>query len=147
MGNDFQRYLKRGGRSPSAAKRVLAYVEEFKEFLADERGRDLEEADLADLEAFVGQLEADPKTSARGHLWGLAYYFDFTEDQDLKSLAGILREERIERRPFPIRKFCGLDPVVIDQLEAVGIKHVKHILKAGACPTRPGGADRQVRPL
>ena len=136
MENDFREFLKRGGRSLSAIKRVLAYVEEFTGFLADQRDRDPEEADQGDLEAFVAKIEEEPKASAKGHLWGLVYFFDFTDNLELKSLSRVLREERIERRPFPVHKFRGLDPAVIDKLAAAGIKHVKHVLAAGATPQR-----------
>lgn len=132
MQEDFRKFLKQGGRSPNAIERILAYVEEFHTYLVEHCGRDLQTADQGDLEAFVAQIEQDPKTSAKGQLWGLGYFFTFTGDENLGSLAGMLREQRIERRPFPIRKFRGLDPGVVNKLEAVGIKHVKQVLAAGA---------------
>ncbi len=134
MENDFRKFLKRGGRSDSVIKRVVAIVDEFNAFLAEKRGRDLQNADEEDLEAFVELIEGDSKTSAKGHLWGLVYYFAFTENEDLKSLASTLRGQRIERRPFPIRNFRGLDPEVVEKIEAAGIKHVKQALVAGTTP-------------
>jgi len=143
MEDGFRIFLKKGGRSESAIKRALAYLREFEVFLNEDRDWDLQTAGEEDLEAFVAHIEAEPKTSAKGHLWGLIYYFDFTNKEGLKFLAKILREQRIERRPFPIRKFRGLDPGVVNKLEGEGIKHVNHILKAGATPQeRKELADR-----
>lgn len=139
MQEHFRKFLKQGGRSASAIDRVLVYVQEFNDFLAEHSDRDLQSANEEDLEDFVAQIEQDSKSSAKGHLWGLGYYFAFTDNDDLRSLASMLREQRIQRSPFPIRKFRGLDPMVVKKLEAAGIKQIKQALAAGA--TRQARVD------
>ena len=134
MEDEFRKFLKQGGRSASAIMRALDYVRDFKNFLDEDRGRKLQAADKEDLEAFVAKIESEPKASAKGHLWGLVYYFRFTDNDSLRALASILREQRIERRPFLIRKFRGLDPVVLDRLQEEGIRNVNQVLAAGATP-------------
>ena len=134
MKDEFRKFLKRGGRSPNAIKRMQAYIQEFEDFLTENCGRDLEAAEEIDLGGFVAQIEEGSQTSAKGHLWGLGYNFEYAENENLRFLARVLREQRIERRPLPIRKFRGLDPVVLDRLQAEGIKHVKQVLAAGATP-------------
>ena len=59
----FERFLRRGGRSPSAATRCAARVREFEQFLqATRKGRTLEEADSTDLELFVASTAMEPVT-------------------------------------------------------------------------------------
>jgi hypothetical protein len=134
MNDEFIKYLKKGGRSANAIERILTYLQEFEQFLLDHRDQELPKARPEDLQAFVTWIEERPKTSAKLHLWALRYYFAFTGNDELRQLAGMMREQRIKRRPFPIGDFRGLDPHVVEKLSAVGINHVQHILKAGATP-------------
>jgi hypothetical protein len=135
--DDFARHLKRGGRSPSAIKQCLAYAAEFERFL-QERGSELDGARPDDLVAFVGRIESEPKASAKKHLWALRYYYEFASNDRMRQLAGELRQGRIKRRPFLLAKFRGVNPEHAARLEAVGIRDVDQMLKAGRTP-----GDRQ----
>jgi hypothetical protein len=131
----FRAFLRRGGRSPSAIKRCLRYVCEFEQFLeAEHRGRSLDEARPDDLEAFVAEIEREPKASANTHLWALGYWFEFTENKELRPLVGLLRTQRIKRKPFPLKDFRGISPHHAEALAAVGIRNVKQMLGAGRTP-------------
>jgi predicted flap endonuclease-1-like 5' DNA nuclease len=136
MQDEFLMFLKRGGRSESARKRVGNCLRDFERFLVEQRGVAIKEAGADDLEAFVVWLEREPRTSAKTHLWALGYYFEFTANEDLRRLASVLREERIVRKPFRLRDFRGIDPEVADTLAAAGIRDVKQMLEAGK--TRQG---------
>jgi hypothetical protein len=136
---EFRAFLKRGGRSESAAGRCLRAAEEFAEYLQEQRGgRPLQEAEAEDLEAFVGWIERDPKASAKGHLWALRYYFQFAGREEMERLAGRLRQERVETKPAPLKGFPGVDPEHLAALAAAGIRHAGQMLAAGRTP-----ADRQ----
>ena len=88
-----RQFLKRGGRSASAIKRVVTFVQAFEAYLREQRGgRALDGAQPADLRAFVDWVESEPKSSAKTHLWALRYYFEFTANEELRSLAGGLRQ-------------------------------------------------------
>ncbi len=131
MEEGFRRFLKRGGRSENAAGRIIAYVREFERYLKGHRSVGLNEADTEDLEAFVVWMEQKPKASAKGYLWGISYYYEYTSNQEMRDLAGILREQRIERRPFPLSEFRGINPEYVEKLAAVGIQNVKQMLAVG----------------
>jgi len=74
---NFQIFLKRGGRSKFATKRCARYVQEFEDYLeGSQDSKALRDATFQDLEDFVTWLERKPKASVKGHLWGLAYYFE-----------------------------------------------------------------------
>ena len=60
-------FLNKGGRSESAAKRVISYVRRFERHLNEKCSKGLDEADTADLEAFVALIEQKPKASALLH--------------------------------------------------------------------------------
>ena len=131
----FEAYLKRGGRSPDARQRVLHLVAEFEDYLITEREiQGLDDAEPEDLESFVAWIEREPEKSAKIHLWAINYYYGFTANQEMDTLASLLRQERIKRKPFNLKDFRGVDPGDAASLEAVGIKNTSQMLKAGAAP-------------
>ena len=127
----FFKFLKKGGRTPSMARQVIATVTVFEHYLAEQMDKGLDEADAQDLEAYVAWLEREPKKSAKGHLHALHYYYEYTTNENMASLASLLRQERIERPPFPLREFRGVQPEQIAKLEAIGIRNVDQMLAAG----------------
>lgn len=130
----FDEFLKRGGRSPSAAARAIRLVGDFEHYLAEIRNRELDAAGHEDLEAYVAWYEREQKGSAKGPLWAIRYYYQFAGDDDLADLAGILRQQRIQRKPFQLKDFRGVDQAVTRKLAAAGIRDVKQMLEAGATP-------------
>ncbi|MGD8457800.1 MAG: hypothetical protein PVF83_15565 [Anaerolineales bacterium] len=67
--DEFQKFLKRGGRSPNVIQRCLRMVDEFAAFLLEYRdGVSLEEIKQIDLEEFVSWIERDSKYSAKSYL-------------------------------------------------------------------------------
>jgi hypothetical protein len=131
MEEGFHRYLKRDGRSENTAGRVLTYVQEFERYLKEHCNKGLNEANAEDLEAFVAWVEQKPKASAKGYLWGIGYYYKYTSDEEMHHLAGILREQRIKRRPFSLSEFRGINPEYVETLARVGIRNVKQMLEVG----------------
>jgi hypothetical protein len=131
----FERFLRRGGRSPSATTRCIRYVHVFEQFLqANRDGKTLEKADSTDLELFVASIESEPKASAKTHLWALRYYYEYTSNAEMRSLAGSMREQRIKRTPFPLSGFRGVEPEYADKLASAGIRNVSQMLEAGRMP-------------
>jgi hypothetical protein len=135
MEEAFRTFLKRGGRSPSAIKRCIAYVKEFEQYLQEHRGgKALDEASSEELEGFVEWIESEPKASAKGHLWGLCYYYEFASNQAMRDFAGALRQQRIQRKPFTLKGFRGTNPEFVAKLAAVGIEDVEQMREAGRTP-------------
>ena len=132
MRDAFMQFLKRGGRSETARKRVWNCLVDFERFLDGQRGVSLNKASLKDLEAFVAWIEREPKSSAKTHLWALGYYFEFTDNEGLRHLAGALREQRILRKPFRLRDFRGVDAKTAETLAEIGIRDVQQMLDAGS---------------
>jgi hypothetical protein len=79
-------------------------------------------------------VEREPKSSAKTHLWALGYYFEFTSNEELRSLAGALRQQRIKRKPFVLGKFRGVNADYVERLKAVGIVNVEQMLRVGRTP-------------
>ncbi|MHA2296293.1 MAG: DUF4332 domain-containing protein [Candidatus Hodarchaeales archaeon] len=128
----FQIFLKRGGRSRSAIKRAIAYVKEYEQYLRDHHGgKELDEASSQDLKAFTKWIEEKPETTAKVHLWAIRYYYEFTSNDELHDLAGKLREQRIKRKPYTLKKFRGVNLEHLEKLEIMGIENVEQMLKAG----------------
>jgi hypothetical protein len=142
MKDEFLKFLKTGGRSESARKRSWKYLQDFEHYLAEQRGAAIEDAGAEDLEAFVEWIEQKPKTSAKTHLWALGYYFEYTNNEDMRRLAGLLREQRIVRKPFLLRDFRGVAPETAVKLAAVGIRDIEQMLDAGR--TKQGRASLAV---
>jgi hypothetical protein len=140
----FESFLRRGGRSPKATVRCIRYVQEFEEYLQLHReGTRLEDADADDLEQFVAWLEREPKASANTHLWALRYHFEYTSNQELRSLASAMRGQRVTRTPFSLSKFRDVNREYVDRLVSRGISNVEQMRQAGRTPLdRQALADR-----
>jgi len=135
----FQAFLKRGGRSPSAVRRCQKFVGEYDRFLEEHcEGITIDRAGGQELESFVFFIEKDPKTSAKTHLWAIRYYYEFIGDEEMRAFASNLRQQRIKRKPFPLKKFRGVDHDHTGKLAAIGIKNANQMLEAGRKP-----ADRK----
>jgi hypothetical protein len=132
-----RKFLKRGGRSPSAIKRVLNHIEAFKEFLQKSQGKnEIGEVEPGDLKEYIERAERETGKTANTTLWALGYYFAYAENTEMRVLAGKIRESRIKRTPFPLRKFLGVNLGHIEALATVGIKNVHDMLVAGGTPER-----------
>lgn len=133
--NAFRDFLKRGGRSPGDVERILASLDAYREYLEAERGGiGPDQAKAEDLEAFVMRIEQTPEESANNHLWALKYYYDFIDNQEMRHLAGFLRQQRITRNPFKLKDFRDVNPKTIAKLEDHGIRTSDQMLQAGATP-------------
>jgi hypothetical protein len=130
----FRKYLKRGGRSESAIKRFFVYVNEVENYLQD-RGTQLDDANRDDLEAFSDWAKDNSKTPATLHFWALRYYYDFNSNEKMHRVAGELRQERIKRKPFLLRKFRGVNPEYVDRLAEAGVKNIEQMLEHGKTRT------------
>ena len=131
--DEFRTYLRRSGRSASATDRCVAAVAAYQDWLG---GRD--EQDVEALVEYVTDIESVPKSSAKLQLWALAYYFDFTGHAELGDLSRTMRSERIDRKPFALRDFRGIDPLTADRLARVGVTDVEHMRRRGRA-----AADRE----
>ncbi len=129
---DFTTFLKRGGRSKSALNRILTLVKVFEQFLKD-KNTNLDEAGPEDIKAFVNYVEQDKK-SAKTHLWAIQYYYEYTNNKDMKDVAGVLRGQRMTKKPFQLKDFKGVNREHVNTLHERGIDTVDQMLKAGKMP-------------
>ena len=130
----FRRFLKRGGRSPSAINRYSHHVRAFEAFLSEHMGKSLEDANPHDLEAFVDWIEAEPGASVKIPLWALRHYFQYASDDGLRARATDLRQARIKGTPFSLGGFAGVDPGHVEKLACNGVKNVDDMLEVGRTP-------------
>lgn len=129
----FRTFLRRGGRSPTAAARAIALTHEFETYL-DEHGVELDGATPEQLESFVASVEAEPRASAKLHLWGINYYYQFVDDPVMEHVSRRMRRERVEQTPFRLDGFRGVSKETADRLGKVGIKTVDDLLESGTRP-------------
>jgi hypothetical protein len=134
----FRAYLLAGGRSTNAADRCIEHVRLFERHLARQAGRSLLDATAPDVESYVEVIEAEPGASAKTALWALRYFFEFAGNEKLAELAGVLRRGRIDRKPFKLAGFRGVDPAVIDALARIGILTIQDALRRGKTPEQRG---------
>jgi len=132
---EFQKYLKKGGRSKDAIERCVHYVSDYEEYLRKiSPPIKLNDSKAENLSNFISNLDLSTNPKSKSYLWALAYYFNFIENQELSTLARLLREERIERRPFSLSAFKGIDVAFVRVLSMHGIKTTDQMLHAGSCP-------------
>jgi hypothetical protein len=127
----FQKFLKKGGRSPRAAKGVIATVLKYEQYLREERNlKGLDKAKPEDLQAFVSHVEEKKKDASKNYLHGICYYYEYTRNTEMHDLAANLRRQRIKQTPFPLRDFLKINPFHIEKLEALGIRNANQMLIA-----------------
>lgn len=136
--DEFRRFLRRSGRSAAAAARCVSAALEFERWLAGRERGPAGGIEIEHVVDYVSEIEGDPKDSAKTQLWALTYFFEFTNEPELKEICRALRQERIDRKPFALRGFRGIDPDSTDRLAAIGISNIKDLLAAGGTP-----ADRE----
>ena len=140
----FSVYLKRGGRSPSAINRCLKFVSEFEDYLHEfKNGKKLADVIDQDLMDFVSMLDNESKTKAKGYLWAIRYYYDFISNDEIRDLAVRLRSQRIDKIPFPLNNFRGVNQDYVNYLAGVGIKNVNQMLKSAATNEERTSLSRQ----
>lgn len=133
----FKVFLKRGGRTDEVAQKAVMLTRQFEEFLNTESAsKKLDEASAQDLLYFVDWIERSPNISAKVHLWALCYYYEFVHNDKMRHLVGALRQARIDRTPFPLKDFSGVDASTLERLATLGIKNTKQMLEAGQTPQR-----------
>jgi len=133
----FQKFLKRGGRSPRATKGVIAIALKYEQYLREERDlKELDKAKPEDLEAFVSYIEEKKKDAAKKYLHGIRYYYEYAGNNEMRDLAANLRKQRIKQTAFPLRDFLKIDPTHIEKLEALGIRNANQMLTAGKTPKK-----------
>ena len=129
----FRVYLKKGGRSPNAINRCLRLVSDFEDYLHEfKNGKKLADVFDQDLMDFVSKLDNESKTKAKGYLWAIRYYYDYISNDEIRDLAVRLRAQRIDRCPFALKKFRGINQDYVNDLAEVGIKNVNQMLKFAA---------------
>ena len=144
---EFRKHLRRGGRSSSAVDRVIEIVQEYAAYL---RGidQDLDRTTPAVLETYVDWLETESKSNPKKYLWAIRYYYQYSNNIQMERYSSDLRQARIARKPFALRKFRGVNPAYIKILESVGIMDIVQMVEAGETPqSRQALADETGIPV
>ena len=139
--DNFYKFLRKGGRTEDVAERVIRLVETYVEYLLDNAKTNPDEAHFEDLDAFVEWIDIHgdnlPKHDqihpcAKSFLWAIRYYYKFTGNKEMANHSGVLRKNRIRRKPFALNGLRGVDLDHLEVLKAHRITNVKEMLKAGA---------------
>jgi len=128
----FRTYLKRQGRSTNAVQRCIGISTAFREFLHHHPV----EASSDDVRAYAQKLEAQKEGSSKTALWALIYYFRFLGRVDLADCASQMRQAKIQRKPFKLASFRGVDADRIAKLASLGIESVEQMWTAGDSPEK-----------
>jgi hypothetical protein len=131
--DDFQRFLKKGGRAQRAVDRTVVKVEEFERYLREERGgKQLGVADQKDLEAFVSSIEKEGDMTVKKYLWSIHYYYEYASHEQMSNLASyMLNEIMSNQAPLKLKEFRGVGLEYVNKLEAIGIRNAKEMIDAG----------------
>jgi hypothetical protein len=137
----FRTFMKRQRRSQGTIDQCVRLTRTFEEYLGDFRdGKELDEASLQDLEAFVS-WKKKARQSVNSYLWAIRRYYEYTSNERMRRMASGLRQQEIaqgrtKRKPLRLKDIQGAAPEHIDKLAAVEIRDVKALLEAGR--TREG---------
>jgi len=129
----FARYLKQRGKAGHVVAELVAQVERWAAFLAQQYGKDVDAAGEHDVRAYAAQAGAG---RAPIDVRGIALYYRFAGRNDLADAAAALREAAVaaKRSPFPLKGFPGIDAGVIARMRELGIANAEQMLAAGRTP-------------
>ena len=128
----FEKFLKRKGKKQHVVESNITSVKRFCDYLQKERNKVLEEVDTEDIKAYVEKIEREQK-SAKGQIYALMNFFNFSKNDELFQCVRVLRAERTKKvkNVFPLKKFLDINQEHVKKLSDVGIKNVEQMLAAG----------------
>lgn len=132
----FREWLRKKGKKPHVVDQLNLSVKRFQQYLLENGGIELHEADRSDLQRFADAVEAQARGSARKLIRGIALYYEMCGNQPLASTARAIRESGAaqRRRPFKLKGFRGVDPEHLLKLAGAGISDVDQMIVAGGTP-------------
>ncbi len=138
--SEFEQFLRRRGKKAHVVANLVAQVQRFEAYLAEEKDKELDTAVPQDLLDFAAALDTQQPGSSGKSVRGLNLYYHFTGQTELAETAHQIREQMTAktRRVLPLKAFRGVDLHHIEKLAKHGIVNVAQMLTAGATP-----ADRQ----
>ncbi|MDK2951076.1 MAG: chlorosome envelope protein [Kosmotogales bacterium] len=123
----FKVFLKNQGKSAKSIERIVNFSADFDEFMR-KKGKSIDEAAEADLYEFTGRTKREIMKK-KLNLWGLIFYYEFTENEKMKNLSRKLRGSVSKKSSFPLKEFVDVDKNTVGKLEAEGIKDADKLLK------------------
>jgi hypothetical protein len=133
---EFRAFLKKQRRSQGTIETCVQFAGGFEGYLGEHRdGKGLDQAQAADLEAFVSWKKKQRK-SVNSYLWALQRYYDFASNEPMRRLATAMRQQEIakrrgSRRSLRLKDIQGVAAEDVEKLAAAGIADVKGVLDAG----------------
>jgi hypothetical protein len=135
---EFRKHLKRRGKKDHVIDSLIGQVEQFRQFVGDTLGADLDTATCDDLEAYADRAEGERKGKGRIVVRGVGLYYTWLGKEELASCAGAIREAGIARtRQSPaLVEFLGVNPSDVERLASAGIGNTEQMIEAGRTPAQ-----------
>jgi len=128
----FERLLKRSGRKSEVIDKYLHYVQLFKDYLNENKNKELKKAAPEDLESFLRHFEASEKQSSKTVIYAILLYYKATKNEVMKAKAQELRLlKKSKKSPFSLDKILDIDKRFIKKLSSEGIKTVNDMILVG----------------
>ena len=128
----FERLLKRSGRKSEVIDKYLHYVQLFKDYLNENKNKELKKAAPDDLESFLSHFEASEKQSSKTVIYAILLYYKATKNEVMKAKAQELRLlKKSKKSPFSLDKILDIDKRFIKKLSSEGIKTVNDMILVG----------------
>lgn len=131
----FRRFLKKAGKREHVIEKLIGRVRAFERYLISTRRIKVEAAKEQDITAYVSTMSG---ITVKKEVRGIALYYRFIGINPLEKLLSEIRGKEIAktRRVLKLREFRGVQPVIIDRLEDIGIVTAEHMIAAGKTPSR-----------
>ncbi|MHA2407101.1 MAG: DUF4332 domain-containing protein [Candidatus Ranarchaeia archaeon] len=132
----FRGFLRRNGRSEIGAKKYIALVKTFEQYLgAIHNGKSLKDVKLKDIQSFV-KWNRKRQESSTSSLWALHRYFEFTGNNKLRQdtiqlRLDELKKERDINQPLKLSSIRGVVSGHARKLADLGIRNTEQLLEEG----------------
>ncbi|MFX0205430.1 MAG: DUF4332 domain-containing protein [Candidatus Hodarchaeota archaeon] len=130
--NEFRSFLKQKKKSDATINSYVNRVKTFEEYLAT-KTKGLDEVTREDIEDFAYVWGKEKGLNAYQYLWGIQYYYWYTDDMTLHKTANEIKEW-VQLEKYNLRDFQDVNKEYIKMLASIGVRTASQMLEKGRNP-------------
>ena len=130
--NEFRSFLKQKKKSDATIHSYINRVKTFEEYLIT-KNKGLNEVTREDIEDFTFVWGKEKGLNTYQYLWGVQYYYWFTEDFNLHQTADEIKE-LVQLEKYKLRDFQDINKEYVKMLGSIGIRTASQMLEKGRNP-------------
>jgi len=141
--NEFRSFLKQKKKSDATINSYINRVKTFEDYLTT-KNKGLDEVTREDIEDFAFVWGKEQGLNTYQYLWGVQYYYWYTDDLTLHKTANEIKE-LVQLEKYNLRDFQNVNKEYVKMLASIGLRTASQILEKGKNPIRRAELAKQSR--